>query len=53
VKVPGAGALEITKAPLGRKVEVWAQKRGNLHFTSKNGIDGTLHLKDDSITLGP
>jgi hypothetical protein len=51
VKVPGAGALQITKAPLGRKVEVWAQKRGNLHFTSKNGVRGTLHLKDDSITL--
>jgi hypothetical protein len=51
VKVPGTGALEIIKAPLGPKVEIWAQRRGNIHFTSKNGISGTLHLKDDSVTL--
>jgi hypothetical protein len=53
VYVPGAGALKITKAPLGPKVVNWAQKRGNLQFTSKNGISGTLHLKDDTVSLSP
>jgi hypothetical protein len=53
VKVPGAGALEITKAPLGPTVESWAQRRGKIHFTSKNGVTGTLHLKDDSVLLKP
>jgi hypothetical protein len=53
VKVAGAGALEITQAPLGPKVVGWAQKRGELQFTSKNGITGTLHLKDDTVTVNP
>jgi len=52
VNVAGAGALKITRAPLGRKVRSWAQRRGNLQFTSKNGIRGTLHLKDDTVSLG-
>ncbi len=30
VEVPGAGRLKITKAPLGRKVAVWAQHHGVL-----------------------
>lgn len=53
VRVAGAGPLKITQAPLGRKVVGWAQKRGNLQFTSKNGISGTLHLKNDTVTLDP
>ncbi len=53
VKVPRAGTLKITKAPLGRSVESWAQRRGNIQFTSKNGVTGTLHLKDDTVTLNP
>jgi hypothetical protein len=53
VKVPGAGPLKIVKAPLGRAVVGWAQRRGNLRFTSANGITGTLHLKDDTVTLHP
>jgi hypothetical protein len=53
VKVPTAGTLKITKAPLGRSVESWAQRRGNIRFTSKNGVTGTLHLRDDTITLNP
>lgn len=56
VRVPGAGALEITKAPLGRGIPYWAvQKRGNIHFTSitsKKRINGALHLRDDTVTLG-
>jgi hypothetical protein len=51
VNVAGAGALKITRAPLGRKVETWAQRRGKLRFTSKNGIKGILHLRNDKVTL--
>jgi hypothetical protein len=53
VSVAGSGPVTITKAPLGREVVAWAQKRGNLEFTSKSGITGTLHLKDDTVTLNP
>jgi hypothetical protein len=51
IKVPGAGAVVITKAPLGPSVETWAQKRGNIEFKGKHGITGTLHLRDDTVTL--
>jgi len=52
VKVAGAGALQIPRAPLGQgAVQTWAQRRGNLEFTSKNGVTGTLHLTDDTVTL--
>lgn len=51
VKVAGAGPLKITRAPLGREVRTWAQRRGNLRFTSRNGITGTLHLKGDTVSL--
>jgi hypothetical protein len=54
VEVPGAGTLTITKAPLGHgRVALSAQKRGNIEFTSTNGITGTLHLSDDTVTLNP
>jgi hypothetical protein len=53
IKVPDAGILEITKAPLGPSVETWAQKRGNIQFKGDGGITGTLHLSDDSVTLDP
>jgi hypothetical protein len=53
VKVAGTGPVTITKAPLGRKVEVSAQRHGNLRFRGKTGITGTLHLKDNSVTLDP
>jgi hypothetical protein len=53
VRVPSAGAVTITKAPLGRSVVRWAQKRGNIQFTSANGITGTLHLRNDSVTINP
>jgi hypothetical protein len=51
VNVVGAGALKITHAPLRPTVGTWAQRRGNLQFTSENGISGTLHLKNDTVTL--
>jgi hypothetical protein len=53
VKVAGTGPLTITKAPFGRKVEVSAQRHGNLQFRGKNGVTRTLHLKDNSVTLDP
>jgi hypothetical protein len=51
VNVSGAGALKITRAPLGTEVIGWAQRRGDLQFTSVSGIGGTLHLRDDSVDL--
>jgi hypothetical protein len=51
VHVPGAGAVRITKAPLGRQVATSAQKRGNLQFVGKRGVHGTLHLRTDTVTI--
>ena len=51
VDVPGAGALKITDAPLGRSVATWAQRRGNLGFVGKRGVRGTLHLRNDKVTI--
>jgi hypothetical protein len=51
VKVPGTGPVTITRAPLGAAVEVSAQRRGILYFTSKSGITGTLDLSTDTVTL--
>jgi hypothetical protein len=53
VDVPHAGALKITKAPLGRSVVTTAQRHGNLRFKGTLGVTGVLHLKDDSVTLDP
>jgi hypothetical protein len=53
VDIPDAGALRITKAPLGRSVVTSAQRHGKLEFTSENGVSGTLDLRDDSVTLNP
>ena len=51
VKVLGAGALKITKAPEGKEVQSSAQRNGRIEFTSENGVSGTLRLKNDSISL--
>jgi hypothetical protein len=51
VNVVDAGPLKITRAPLGAAVETSAQRRGNLEFTGRRGITGTLHLKDDTVTI--
>jgi hypothetical protein len=53
VEVPGAGALTITKAPLGRKVVTRGQEPDAIQFKSKSGITGTLHLSDDTVALNP
>jgi hypothetical protein len=52
VDVRGAGALRITRAPTGTRAASWAQRRGNIHFIGETGLTGTLHLKDDTVTLG-
>jgi hypothetical protein len=52
VMVPGVGAIRITAAPQGRgAVQTWAQKRGEIQFTSESGTTGTLHLSDATVTL--
>jgi hypothetical protein len=51
VKVIGAGALKITKAPTGSGVESTSQRRGKIEFSSENGARGTLDLSDDSVHL--
>jgi hypothetical protein len=54
VTVPGTGAVRITYAPEGRgPVQTWSQERGDIEFTSANGITGTLHLADDTVTVDP
>jgi hypothetical protein len=54
VRVVGSGPVTITKAPEGRgKVQTWAQRRGDLHFTSTSGVTGVLHLKNDTVTVTP
>jgi hypothetical protein len=52
VDVPGAGELRIIRAPLGAKVESWAQ-HGKLRFTSGTGVTGILHLKPDKVEIVP
>ena len=52
VDVHGSGPLTITGAPTGRKAGTSAQKEGELQFRGANGVTGTLHLSDDSVTLG-
>jgi hypothetical protein len=51
VDVPGAGAVTITRAPLGSGVVTSAQQNGQIEFTSSNGVSGTLHLSDDTVTI--
>jgi hypothetical protein len=51
LEIPGAGALRITKAPLGSGVVGLGGRRGNLDFTSERGARGTLHLEDNTITF--
>jgi hypothetical protein len=52
VDVPGAGALKLTDAPIGRKRHLdRLQRRAVLSFKGKNGITGKFHLRDHSVTL--
>lgn len=51
VDVPHAGAVTITRAPLGRKVVTTAQRRGVFWFVGRQGVHGKLHLKDGTVTI--
>jgi hypothetical protein len=51
VRVADSGPVTITRAPLGRKIVVSAQKHGKIEFKSESGIAGTLNLRDDAVTL--
>jgi hypothetical protein len=54
IDVPKAGPLKITRAPEGRgRVQTRAQRRGKIHFKSRNGVRGILRLKDNTIRLKP
>lgn len=53
VKVIGSGALRITQAPLGSKVETQAQRNGKISFVGSQGVRGALDLSDDTVTLQP
>ncbi len=52
VFVAGAGPLRITDAPVGTgRVETRAQQSGQFGFTSAHGVNGTLNLKEDSVSI--
>jgi hypothetical protein len=52
VDVQGSGPVTITSAPTGRDVGSSAQKTGEIQFRGANGVTGTLHLSNDSVTTG-
>jgi hypothetical protein len=52
VDVHGSGPVTITAAPTGRSVESSAQQNGVLRFRGAKGVTGTLHLSNDTVTLG-
>ena len=52
VDVPRSGPLTITNAPEGKSAQTKAQRDGTLEFKGANGRTGTLHLSDDSVTVG-
>jgi hypothetical protein len=53
VKVIGSGPLRITHAPQGHGVEAAAQRTGDIGFVGARGVRGTLHLRNDTISLLP
>jgi hypothetical protein len=53
VKVIGSGPLRITHAPRGHGVEAAAQRTGDIQFVGARGVRGTLHLRDDTVSLLP
>jgi hypothetical protein len=44
--------VTITDAPTGRKVGSSAQKDGVLRFRGAKGVTGTLHLSNDTVSVG-
>jgi hypothetical protein len=52
VDIQGSGPVTITSAPTGHDVGTSAQKTGEIQFRGTNGVTGTLHLSNDSVTTG-
>jgi hypothetical protein len=51
VTIAAVGPLKITMAPHGPDAATRGQLDGKIAFRSENGTTGTLHLKDDTVTL--
>jgi len=52
VDVHGSGPVTITSAPTGKDVGTSAQKNGEIQFRGANGVTGTLHLSNDTVSVG-
>ena len=52
VDVQGSGPVTITGAPTGHDVSTSAQKTGEIQFRGANGVTGTLHLSNDTVSSG-
>jgi len=52
VDVHGSGPVTITSAPTGPDVGTSAQQNGEIRFRGANGVTGTLHLSDDTVSVG-
>ena len=52
VDVHGSGPVTITGATTGRNVGSSAQRNGEIEFRGANGTTGTLHLSNDTVSVG-
>jgi hypothetical protein len=52
VDVHGSGPVTITSAPTGHGVGTSAQRDGEIRFRGANGVTGTLHLSNNTVSLG-
>jgi hypothetical protein len=52
VDVKGSGPVTITSAPTGHDVGTSAQQDGEIQFRGANGVTGTLHLSNDTVSTG-
>ena len=52
VDVKSSGPVTITSAPTGHNVGTSAQKTGEIQFRGANGVTGTLHLSNDTVSVG-
>jgi len=52
VDVKGSGPVTITSAPTGHDVGSSAQQNGEIRFRGASGTTGTLHLSNDTVTVG-
>jgi len=52
VDVQGSGPVTITSAPTGHDVATSAQQNGQIRFRGATGVTGTLHLSNDTVSVG-